>query len=46
MVTFQLLLDEVLAPFNFRVRDVLSVNDLGYDYAAAQSVVPIAGGAS
>ena len=40
------LLDEVLAPFNFRVRDVLSVNDLGYDYAAAQSVVPIAGGAS
>jgi tyrosinase len=40
------LLDEVLAPFNFRVRDVLSINDLGYDYAAAQSVVPIAGGAS
>ena len=38
------LLGEVLAPFNFTVRDVLNVNDLGYDYAAAQSVVPIAGG--
>lgn len=35
------LLDTVLAPFNMRVRDVLSVNDLGYDYAAAQTVVPI-----
>jgi tyrosinase len=32
------LLDAVLAPFNFRVRDVLSVNALGYDYAAAQSI--------
>jgi len=41
------LLDVVLAPFNFRVRDVLNVNDLGYDYAAAQTVVQInpAGGA-
>ena len=37
------LLDVVLAPFNFRVRDVLSVNALGYDYAAAQAVVPIGG---
>jgi len=35
------LLDEVLAPFNFKVRDVLNVNDLGYDYAAAESVVPM-----
>lgn len=34
------LLDVVLAPFNFRVRDVLSVNGLGYDYAAAESVIP------
>jgi tyrosinase len=31
------LLDEVLSPFNFRVRDVLNVNDLGYDYAAART---------
>lgn len=37
------LLDVVLAPFNFKVRDVLNVNDLGYDYAAAQSVVPLPG---
>jgi len=37
------LLDVVLAPFNFRVRDVLNVNDLGYDYAAAQGVIPIGG---
>jgi tyrosinase len=37
------LLDVVLAPFNFRVRDVLNVNALGYDYAAAQSVIPIGG---
>lgn len=35
------LLDTVLAPFNLKVRDVLSVNDLGYDYAAAQAVVNI-----
>jgi tyrosinase len=33
------LLDTVLAPFNLTVRDVLSVNNLGYDYAAAESVV-------
>jgi tyrosinase len=32
------LLDVVLRPFNFRVRDVLNVNDLGYDYAAAQTI--------
>lgn len=37
------LLDVVLAPFNLRVRDVLNVNDLGYDYAAAQTIVPIGG---
>lgn len=37
------LLDVVLAPFNFRVRDVLNVNDLGYDYAAAQIAVSIGG---
>jgi len=37
------LLDVVLAPFNFRVRDVLNVNDLGYDYASAQSVIPVGG---
>lgn len=32
------LLDVVLAPFNLKVRDVLNVNDLGYDYAAGQAV--------
>jgi len=37
------LLDVVLQPFNLRVRDVLNANDLGYDYAAAQGVVPIGG---
>jgi tyrosinase len=37
-------LDYVLTPFNFRVRDVLNANDLGYDYAAAQTVIPIGGG--
>jgi tyrosinase len=37
------LLDAVLAPFNFRVRDVLNVNDLGYDYAAAQTAVSVGG---
>jgi tyrosinase len=36
------LLDVVLAPFNLKVRDVLNVNDLGYDYAAAQASVPLA----
>jgi tyrosinase len=35
------LLDVVLAPFNFKVSDVLSANALGYDYAAAQTVVPV-----
>jgi len=35
------LLDTVLPPFKMTVRDVLSVNSLGYDYAAAQTVVPI-----
>jgi tyrosinase len=38
------LLDVVLAPSNFRVRDVLNANALGYDYAAAQSDIPAAGG--
>jgi hypothetical protein len=33
------LLYVVLAPFNMKVRDVLNINDLGYDYAAAQTVV-------
>ncbi len=37
------LLDVVLPPFNFRVRDVLNANNLGYDYAAAQTVVAIGG---
>ena len=35
------MLDTVLAPWTLTVRDVLSVNSLGYDYAAAQSVIPI-----
>jgi tyrosinase len=35
------LLDEVLVPWKLTVRDVLSVNSLGYDYAAAQAIVPI-----
>ena len=37
------LLDVVLAPFNFKVRDVLNVNDLGYDYAAGQIAIPVGG---
>ena len=37
------LLDVVLAPFNFKVRDVLNVNDLGYDYAAGQTSVSVGG---
>jgi tyrosinase len=37
------LLDQVLNPFNFKVRDVLNVADLGYDYAAGQVVVPVGG---
>ena len=35
------MLDTVLAPWSLTVRDVLSVNSLGYDYAAAQTVIPI-----
>jgi tyrosinase len=37
------LLDVPLAPFNFRVRDVLNVNDLGYDYAAAAALIATRG---
>jgi tyrosinase len=37
------LLDVPLAPFNLKVRDVLNVNNLGYDYAAAQSAVSVGG---
>jgi tyrosinase len=37
------LLDVVLAPFNMKVRDVLNINDLGYDYAAAQNVISLGG---
>lgn len=37
------LLDVVLAPFKFTVRDMLNVNDLGYDYAANQIIIPIGG---
>lgn len=37
------LLDEVLTPFNFKVRDVLNVTTLGYDYAAGQAAVPVGG---
>jgi tyrosinase len=37
------LMDVVLAPFSFKVRDVLSANALGYDYAAAQTVIAIGG---
>ena len=37
------LLDVVLAPFNMKVRNVLNINDLGYDYAAAQTVVSVGG---
>lgn len=33
------LLDVVLAPFAFRVRDVLNANALGYDYSAAERPV-------
>jgi tyrosinase len=32
------LLGAVLPPFNMQVRDVLNVHDLGYDYAAANSI--------
>lgn len=39
------LLDVPLAPFNMKVRDVLNVNDLGYDYAAGGATVA-AGGVS
>ena len=37
------LLDVPLAPFNMKVRDVLNVNSLGYDYAAGGTAVPIGG---
>jgi tyrosinase len=37
------MLDVVLAPFTFKVRDVLNINALGYDYGAAQTVVPVGG---
>jgi tyrosinase len=37
------LLDVVLAPFNLRVRDVLNVQNLGYDYAAARRRITISG---
>lgn len=37
--------DQVLTPFNFKVSDVLDVHDLGYEYGAAQTVVPIEGAA-
>jgi tyrosinase len=37
------LMDAVLQPFTFRVRDVLNINDLGYEYAAAQTDVAIGG---
>jgi tyrosinase len=37
------LLDVVLAPFNMKVRDVLNVQSLGYDYAAARRRVTVAG---
>jgi len=37
------LLDVVLAPFNMKVRNVLNINDLGYDYAAARTVVSVGG---
>jgi tyrosinase len=37
------LLDVVLAPFNFRVRDVLNVQNLGYDYAAARRRITVSG---
>lgn len=37
------LLDDVLQPFNLRVRDVLNANDLGYDYAAAQGSIDLGG---
>jgi hypothetical protein len=33
------MLDEVLEPFPLRVRDVLSIRDLGYDYAVTQMVI-------
>jgi tyrosinase len=37
------LLDVVLAPFTFKVADVLNINALGYDYATARTIVPIGG---
>jgi tyrosinase len=37
------LLDVPLAPFNMKVRDVLNVNDLGYDYAAGGAAIATGG---
>jgi tyrosinase len=37
------LLDVVLAPFNFKVRDVLNVHNLGYDYAAVRRRITLTG---
>ena len=34
-------LDVVPAPFNFKVRNVLNANSLGYDYARAQTVATV-----
>ncbi|WP_433785337.1 tyrosinase family protein [Actinomycetospora sp. CA-101289] len=36
-------LSRPLGPFSLTVRDVLHVNNLGYDYVAAQAVVPMGG---
>jgi tyrosinase len=37
------LFDVVLDPFNLKVRDVLNVNTLGYDYAAGAAAVSLGG---
>lgn len=34
------MLDAVLAPFNLRVKDVVNVRDLGYDYAGTEVKIP------
>ena len=36
------LMDEVLEPFRFRVRDVLDVGDLQYEYAASEASSAVA----
>ena len=33
-------LDLALEPFNLRVRDVLDIHELGYEYAGTESEVP------